>query len=130
MVEKWDIRRPMLVDALQGPVHRAYGMLPNMTYLINRLGRVVYRADWTDATSIEIACAQVVREKEAKRDGKRLAPFTVEWRPQRVNERDPFMAGLAENGPKAVDEFIDALRAVHGDSAVKDLVAWRDAQGD
>ena len=71
MVEKWDIERPMLVDAFEGPVHRAYGMLPNMAYLINRLGRVVYRADWTDATSIEIACAQLVREKEAKRGGRR-----------------------------------------------------------
>jgi len=128
MVEKWDIRRPMLVDALEGPVHRAYGLLPNMAYLVNRLGRVVYRANWTDATSVEIACAQVVREKEAKRARQRLAPFTVEWQPQRINERDPFMEGLAENGPKAVDEFIDAIRGVHGDKAVRDLVDWRDAR--
>ena len=36
------------------------------------------------------------------------------------------MEGLAENGPKAVDEFIDALREVHGEGAVRDLVEWRE----
>jgi len=51
--ERWPVLREILVDELDGAVHRAYGELPNTTYVVNPVGRVVYRADWTDAHSIE-----------------------------------------------------------------------------
>ena len=31
--ERRSVRPPILVDDLDGPVHRAFGMLPNMTYV-------------------------------------------------------------------------------------------------
>ncbi len=34
------------VDALDGVTHRAYGHLPNSVYLIDRTGRVAFRALW------------------------------------------------------------------------------------
>jgi hypothetical protein len=126
MVERWDIRRPMLVDSLDGNVHRAYGSLPNMTWIINRAGTVIYKANWTDARSIRLAVEQLVYEKEVKQAKGRLAPFRVWWRPQRSNERPPFMQGLVENGPRAVDEFIEAVRHTGGDLAASRLEAWRD----
>ena len=46
--ERFQIERPILVDDLFGAGHKLYGMLPNMTYLIGRSGKVLFRADWTD----------------------------------------------------------------------------------
>jgi hypothetical protein len=36
----------VLVDALDGAIHRQYGLLPNPAYLIGRSGRVAFRALW------------------------------------------------------------------------------------
>src|SRR5213082_2829201 len=48
------IERPILVDDLAGTGHKLYGELPNMTYLIGRGGRVLFRSDWTDPPTIEL----------------------------------------------------------------------------
>src|SRR5204862_3976244 len=39
-----EIRFPVLVDELDGRVHRAYGARPNPVFVVNRDGRLVYRA--------------------------------------------------------------------------------------
>jgi hypothetical protein len=44
---------PLLVDDLKGTVHRAYGEMPNMVYIIDKQGKVVYKAMWTDHAEIE-----------------------------------------------------------------------------
>lgn len=49
------IERPILVDDLDGTGHRLYGTLPNMTYLVGRGGRVLFRADWTGPPTIAAA---------------------------------------------------------------------------
>jgi len=43
----------VVVDSLDGRIHRKYGMLPNMVYIINRDGRIVYKATWTDVNEVE-----------------------------------------------------------------------------
>src|ERR1700726_2046565 len=51
----FDIERPILVDELEGTGHKQYGALPNMTYLVGRGGRVLFRSDWTDPPTIKFA---------------------------------------------------------------------------
>lgn len=45
--------RETLVDDLAGAMHRAYGSFPNMAYVIDPGGRVVYRCDWAFAHLVE-----------------------------------------------------------------------------
>lgn len=45
--------RTMLVDNLKGDMHQAYGSFPNMVYVVDPKGIVVYRCDWTYAHLIE-----------------------------------------------------------------------------
>ena len=45
--------RETLVDDLAGSMHQAYGSFPNMAYVIDPDGRVVYRCDWAFAHLIE-----------------------------------------------------------------------------
>lgn len=59
--------RTILVDDLDGTVHRTYGARPNMSWIIDHTGRVAYKADWTSAADIRTALEDVVRIRELKR---------------------------------------------------------------
>ena len=43
----------MLVDALDGKGHLAYGSLPDMTYVINPEGVIAFRRRWTDPKVVD-----------------------------------------------------------------------------
>jgi len=43
----------ILIDSLDGKIHRKYGLLPNMIYVVNKEGRIVYKSSWTDSKEIE-----------------------------------------------------------------------------
>ena len=45
-------RRPILLDDLEGTCHRAYGLLPNMTWIMGRGGLVLYKGSWTGVEDI------------------------------------------------------------------------------
>jgi len=104
------VTRPILVDALDGACHRAYGGMPNMSWIFNQVGIPIYKSDWTDARSIENAILYFLDVRERRERGERLAPFHVERLDYRRRDMEAFYRGLERNGPKAVREF----RAVFG----------------
>jgi hypothetical protein len=99
------VTRPILVDALDGACHRAYGSMPNMSWIFSWSGIPVYKSDWTDAHSVENTIQYFLEVNERRRSGDRMAPFQVERLDYRIQDRDAFYEGLARNGPKAVREF-------------------------
>jgi hypothetical protein len=104
------VARPILVDSLDGACHRAYGSMPNMTWIFNKPGIPLYKSDWTDVTSVELAIEYLLRVGERRRNRERLAPFKVERLDFRIQDHDAFYRGLERNGPKAVHEFREAFR--------------------
>lgn len=102
------VTRPILVDSLDGACHRAYGGMPNMTWIFTRSGIPVYKADWTDAHSVENAVDYFLDVILRRRRGGRLAPFLVERLDYRNSDPEAFREGLERNGPKAVREFYKA----------------------
>ncbi len=103
--EEFNVERPILADDLTGTAHKLYGSLPNMTYLIGRGGRVLFRADWTDPPTIEHAINYVLNLRARRRDGLRLAPFYAEFVGYRWNDPAKFQEGLKRAGQQAVDDF-------------------------
>lgn len=103
------VSRPILVDALDGACHRAYGSMPNMTWIFTRSGVPVYKSDWTDASSVENALIYFLQANERRNEGERLAPFQVQRLDYRNHDRAAFYRGLERNGPKAVEEFRKAF---------------------
>lgn len=99
------IERPILVDDLVGTAHKLYGTLPNMTYLVGRSGRVLFRADWTDPPTIESALNYVLSSRARRREGLRLAPFYAEFAGYRWNDPAKFQEGLKHAGQQAVDDY-------------------------
>lgn len=104
----FDVRRPILVDDLTGTAHRAFGRLPNMAYILGPNNRVVFRSDWTDPATVRVALDYLLRVRQHRRDGMRLAPFYAEIEGARWVDSAAFDAGLLRNGPRAVTEFREA----------------------
>ncbi len=102
--EHCEVRRPILLDGLDGPAHHAYGLLPNMTWIIGRGARIYYKAAWTNAADVEDALGSLLGALDRRRDEQLVPMYTerVAWR-----SRDPeaFRAGLERAGPQAVDDF-------------------------
>jgi hypothetical protein len=102
------VTRPILLDALDGACHRAYGSMPNMTWIFNRTGIPVYKADWTDSHSVAYAIRYFIDVSRRRRNKERLFPFYVERLDYRTSDEEGFTAGLERNGPKAVREFSES----------------------
>ena len=105
----YGVSRPILVDALDGACHRAYGSLPNMTWIFNRNGQILYKAQWTDIDSVETGIEYFLRVNERRRNREALVPFVVEKLDYRIQDREAFYKGLERSGPKAVKEFSEAF---------------------
>jgi hypothetical protein len=99
------VKRPILLDALDGACHRTYGSMPNMTWIFNRAGVPVYKSTWTDHNSVRNALIYFLDMVQRRRDREKLVPFRVERLDYRTKDEDGFYAGLARNGPRAVREF-------------------------
>ena len=99
------VDRPILVDALDGACHRRYGSMPNMTWIFDRRGQVLYKSDWTDAASVRDMLEALAGLPERRRSGARIAPFQVQRMEWREADRGRFYEGLELAGPKAVEEF-------------------------
>lgn len=97
-----------MVDDLIGTGHRRYGLLPNMVDLIGRGERVLFRADWTDAATIQTALDDLLDARARRREGLRLKPFYAEIGGYRGSDQAAFDAGLDLAGPQAVSDFARA----------------------
>jgi len=98
------ISRPILVDDFDGPVHLAYGGLPNMSWVLGRGGLILYKAMWTSADRI----GDFLDRFQAQPLDLVHAPFHTEQLEVRRRDSQEFTRGLQRNGPRAVAEFASA----------------------
>ncbi|MCH8311085.1 MAG: hypothetical protein IIB17_11410 [Chloroflexi bacterium] len=87
-------------DDLDGAVHRQWGGLPNMTWVIDHTGRVAYKAGWTVESDIRESLEDVVRVREIKRElaesGGMTPPYYVETLSLRATKRSTARAKPAD----------------------------------
>jgi hypothetical protein len=81
-----------------------------MTYFVARGGSILFRADWTDASTIQMVLEYHLASREQRSEGTRLAPFYAEIRGMRWNDPRKFQEGLARAGQQAIDDIIQATR--------------------
>ena len=103
------VQRPIWLDTLDGGCHRHFGSMPNMSWVFNRVGVALYKADWTDAASVASAVDYLLEVRRRRQAGERLAGFRVERLDYRNTDRKRFFAGLERNGPRAVREYKEAF---------------------
>lgn len=61
-----DVSMPIIVDDVNGAIHKKYGMLPNPTYIIDKSGRVAFRCLWTRAGSVEDALEELLQRQQER----------------------------------------------------------------
>ena len=105
------IARPIYLDGLDGGCHRRYGGLPNMTWIFNTGGVVLYKAQWTGVESIENALQYFLDVNARRSAGERVAGFQVERLDFRQRDSAEFRRVLEQAGPQAVQDFADTFGA-------------------
>jgi hypothetical protein len=98
------ITRTILVDDLDGSVHTAYGLLPNMSWVLARRGTILYKATWTSAARI----GEFLERHAVQRHDPGQPAFHTEQLELRRREDAAFQHCLERNGPRAVSEFARA----------------------
>lgn len=73
-----DIQTTVLVDDLEGTVHRTYGSLPNMIFLIEKSGKIAYKAMWTDHAEVADVLENLREADRLRAQGLRLKPSYTE----------------------------------------------------
>ncbi len=64
--EEEEIEMPIMVDDLRGTIHRKYGKLPNPTFLIDKSGRIAFRALWTQSAVVREALDELLERQEER----------------------------------------------------------------
>ena len=108
--ERGQVERPILVDDLVGTGHKLYGALPNMTYMIGRSGRVLFRSDWTDPPTIELVLKHLLTVRARRQAGGRLVGFYAEFMGYRNVDPTKFQQGLEVAGQQAVEDFARTMQ--------------------
>jgi len=57
---EYGVQRQIIVDSLYGRVHRQYGGVSNMTFILDHTGHIVFRAEWTVAEDIRGVLEEVI----------------------------------------------------------------------
>ena len=105
--EQDGIQTRLLVDDLQGTVHVAYGSLPNMIYIVDRNGKIAYKAMWTDHEEIASVLVNLALADEFQAKGLRVKPSYTE----RINYIPAeYAGGLRDKvfdraGPQAWEDY-------------------------
>jgi peroxiredoxin len=60
------VEMTILVDDVDGKVHKKYGKMPNPTYLIDKSGRVAFRSLWSKVNSLSAALEELLEVQEQR----------------------------------------------------------------
>lgn len=53
LVQEFEMKVPVLVDDLQEKTSKAFGWMPNMVYVIDKDGKIAYKASWTEKPRLD-----------------------------------------------------------------------------
>jgi hypothetical protein len=102
--EQFNIRRPILLDDLRGSAHYAFGLLPNMTWIIGRGGFIHYKSSWTSPPDVADALEAII-DFQTNRVRQQWIPFYSERSAWSTRDQARFKEGLLRAGPQAVRDY-------------------------
>ncbi len=53
LVQTFEMKVPVLVDGLDEATAKAFGGMPNMVFVIDLMGKIAYKASWTDRPRLD-----------------------------------------------------------------------------
>ena len=107
--EQCKVERRILLDDLEGTAHRAYGLLPNMTWIIGAGGFIHYKSAWTNPDDVGSALESIL-DFQANRAKRQWVPFYSERSAWAGRDPAGFKEGLARAGPQAIADYETMLQ--------------------
>lgn len=121
-----EVEIPIIVDDVNGRIHRDYGALPNPTYIIDKSGRVAFRALWTRPRMIADALEELLEHQEEYGDKHIVVSGGEDTKPPMRRAMLHTHRALERGGQVAVDRFREEMglpgRAVETASRVVEPV--------
>jgi peroxiredoxin len=122
-----EVEMPIIVDDLNGRIHRKYGKAPNPTYLIDRSGRIAFRMLNTNASVLEEAIEELL-ERQEERGIDHIVVHGGEY--SGIPKAGALLhthRALRRGGKKSIEDFKQEMGwpgklAVHGSRAVEPVV--------
>tara|TARA_B110000014_G_C19979139_1_gene506995 strand:+ start:478 stop:831 length:354 start_codon:yes stop_codon:yes gene_type:complete len=65
LVKEHGMKVPVLIDDLDEAVVTAFGKMPNMTFVVDKEGKIAYKADWAEADRLEEVLDELLAEQNA-----------------------------------------------------------------
>ncbi len=66
LVEEFGMKVPVLIDDLDESVVHAFGRMPNMTFIVDKEGRIAYKSDWMEADRVQELLDELLAEQKAE----------------------------------------------------------------
>lgn len=104
-----DLDLPVIVDEVNGKIHRKYGTLPNPTYIIDKEGRVAFRALWTRPRVIADALEELLEHQEENGDEHVVVMGGEDTKPPVTRAMLHTHRALERGGRLAVERFQDEM---------------------
>lgn len=100
-----DVRFPILVDHLDGRVHRSYGAWPNALFVIHKDGRLVYRSNITNSGELRQYLEDLLSADHLESEGRMLHSEYSERLVGRHADQATHRRVYERAGPKAFEDY-------------------------
>ena len=100
-----DVRFPMVVDHLDGRIHRAYGVWPNALFVIHKDGRLIYRSNMANDRELRQFLEDLLASETAAAEGQITHLQYSERILPHVADRATHRRVYERAGPKAFEDY-------------------------
>ena len=101
-----DVRFPILVDSLEGTIHRAYGPWPTSLFVVHRDGRLVFRSTIADPADLRGYLLDLLAADRLTADARRVPHVSYSERLVEHDADEAVHQRVYERaGPKAFEDY-------------------------
>jgi len=100
-----DVRFPIIVDHLDGRIHRAYGVWPNALFVIHKDGRLIFRSNMTSDRELRQFLDDLLAAEKAATDGNVTHLQYSERVLPHVADQATHRRVYARAGPQAFEDY-------------------------
>jgi peroxiredoxin len=100
-----DVRFPIIVDHLDGRIHRAYGVWPNALFVIHKDGRLIFRSNMASDRELRQFLEDLLAAEKAAAEGEITHLQYSERLMPHVADRATHRRVYERAGPKAFEDY-------------------------
>ncbi len=76
LIRQKKVEMPVLIDGMDEAAHRRFGRLPNMVYVVDMSGRIVYKSMWTRHQELREFLREFLQTRDDNRSDQKKASLS------------------------------------------------------